>query len=167
VPSIVVEIIVFQLERVVAIWDPEINVRDTITQNYGFVVKEQGDGFIAAFSSSRNAIISAIAIQKSLSELRNNEEILNIHIRIGINTAEATIENSDHFGRAVNEAARISAEADSEEVLVSGVSKRMADSAGDIEFGEPKELELKRLFGTHLVYPVNWRSKPEEEKTVE
>jgi len=133
-------------------------LRDTITRNQGFIVKEQGDGFMAAFPSSRSAIISAIAIQKSLFDLRLEEEDSNIYIRIGINTGEAIVENNDYFGRAVNEAARISAQARSEEVLVSSVSKRMADSAGDIAFGDAREIDLKGLPGTHIVYPALWRT---------
>ena len=133
-------------------------LRDTITRNQGFIVKEQGDGFMAAFRSSRSAIISAIAIQESLFNLRRQEEDLNISIRIGINTGEAIVENNDYFGMAVNEAARISAEASSEEILVSSVSKRMADSAGDIDFGNAREIEIKGLPGTHIVYPALWRT---------
>ena len=133
-------------------------LRDTITCNHGFIVKEQGDGFMAAFPSSRSAIMSAIAIQKSLFDLRREDEDPNIYIRIGINTGEAIVENNDYFGRAVNETARISSQACSEEVLVSSVSKRMADSAGDIAFGDAREIDLKGLPGTHIVYPVLWRT---------
>ena len=133
-------------------------LRDTITRNQGFIVKEQGDGFMAAFPSIRSAIISAIAIQKSLFDLRREQEDLNIYIRIGINTGEAIVENNDYFGRAVNEAARISAQASSEEILVSSVSKRMADSAGDIAFGDAREIDLKGLPGSHIVYPALWRT---------
>ena len=112
---------------------------------------------MASFSSCRSAIISGMDIQRSLLGLRELDGDIRINVRIGINTGEAVIENNDYYGRAVNEAARISAKADSEEILVSSVSKRMADSAGDIVFQDAREIELKGLPGTHLVYPVQWR----------
>jgi len=129
----------------------------SIEANQGFIVKGQGDGFMASFSSCRSAIISGMDIQRSLLGLRELDGDIRINVRIGINTGEAVIENNDYYGRAVNEAARISAKADSEEILVSSVSKRMADSAGDIVFQDAREIELKGLPGTHLVYPVQWR----------
>ena len=130
----------------------------SIESNQGFIVKGQGDGFMASFSSCRSAIISGIDIQRSLLDFREFDRDTGINVRIGINTGEAIIENNDYYGRAVNEAARISAKADPEEILVSSVSKRMADSAGDIVFRDAKEIELKGLPGTHLVYPVQWRN---------
>lgn len=133
-------------------------LRNTITQNRGFIVKEQGDGFMAAFQSSRSAIISATGIQQSIANLRDKEPDLSIYLRIGINTGEAILENNDYFGRAVNEAARISAHAGSDEILISSTSKTMADSAGDIVFGDYREIQLKGLPGTHVVHPVIWKS---------
>jgi class 3 adenylate cyclase len=129
---------------------------NAILENEGYVVKEQGDGFMAAFDSSRAGILSAVSVQKTLKSLREENPDLPIYVRIGLNTGETIIENDDYFGRAVNEAARISAQAGSGEILVSSVSKRMADSAGDIEFGEPRELDLKGLPGNHVVHPVTW-----------
>ena len=132
---------------------------EAILRNEGYIVKEQGDGFMAAFTSSRGGILCAITVQENLMILRDSDPDLPIHVRIGLNTGESIIENEDYFGRAVNEAARISAQAESEEILVSGVSKRMADSAGDMVFGEPRELVLKGLPGSHVVHPVIWRGE--------
>ena len=70
-----------------------------------------GDGFMAAFASSRNAVICAMEIQKTLKTLRAKEPDLPINVRIGLNTGEAILENGDYFGRAVSEAARISSKA--------------------------------------------------------
>ena len=129
---------------------------NAILEHEGYIVKEQGDGFMAAFDSSRAGIQTAVSVQKTLKSLREEDPDLPIHVRIGLNTGETIIENDDYFGRAVNEAARISAQAESGEILVSSVSKRMADSAGDITFGEPRELDLKGLPGNHVVHPVSW-----------
>ena len=97
---------------------------------------------MAAFTSSRNGVLCAIQIQKELKQLRERQPDLPINVRIGLNTGEAILENGDYFGRAVNEAARISAKATAEQILISSVTKRMTDSAGDLKFGEEIEFEL-------------------------
>ena len=58
----------------------------------------------------------------------------------------------------MNEAARICAQAESDEIIVSSTSKTMADSAGDIKFGDSRKIQLKGLPGTHLVYSVIWEN---------
>ena len=129
---------------------------DAIRDHEGYIVKEMGDGFMAAFASSRNAVICAMEIQKSLKILRAKQPELPINVRIGLNTGEAILENGDYFGRAVSEAARISSKAEAEQILISSVTKRMADSAGDLKFGEEMEFELKGLPGDHTVFEVYW-----------
>ena len=129
---------------------------DAIRDHDGYIVKEMGDGFMAAFASSRNAVICAMEIQKSLKILRAKQPELPINVRIGLNTGEAILENGDYFGRAVSEAARISSKAEAEQILISSVTKRMADSAGDLKFGEEMEFELKGLPGDHTVFEVFW-----------
>ena len=129
---------------------------DAIRDHEGYIVKEMGDGFMAAFASSRNAVICAMEIQKSLKILRAKQPELPINVRIGLNTGEAILENGDYFGRAVCEAARISSKAEAEQILISSVTKRMADSAGDLKFGEEMEFELKGLPGDHTVFEVYW-----------
>mgnify|MGYP001186744077 CR=1 FL=1 len=133
-------------------------LRNTISDNQGYVVKEQGDGFMAVFSSSRLAIVGATKIQSSIRDLRGKEADIDVYLRIGINTGEAILENDDYFGRAVNEVARICAQAESDEIIVSSTSKTMADSAGDIKFGDSRKIQLKGLPGTHLVYSVIWEN---------
>ena len=41
-------------------------------------------------------------------------------------------------------------------ILMSSLLTELADSAGDIQFGELQEVELKGLTGVNLVYPVRW-----------
>ena len=42
------------------------------------------------------------------------------------------------------------------ELLVSALLKELTDSAGDIQFGEVQEVELKGLAGLNRVYAVEW-----------
>ena len=42
------------------------------------------------------------------------------------------------------------------EILVSWLLKELTQAGGDIEFGEPREMEMRGLTGTQRVFPVNW-----------
>ena len=82
---------------------------------------------------------------------------------MGLHTGEVIAEEGDFFGKNVILAARIAAQADGGEILV---SERMRDAAEDhgsegpegtdLRFDEGRELELKGLAGTHRVYRAEW-----------
>ena len=56
----------------------------------------------------------------------------------------------------VNLAARIAGQAQGGEILVASLLKELTESAGDIAFGEGREVELKGLAGTHRLFEVRW-----------
>ena len=43
------------------------------------------------------------------------------------------------------------------EILVSSLLKELVESAGDLTFGEEREVELKGLPGYYRVYTVDWK----------
>lgn len=53
-------------------------------------------------------------------------------------------------------ASRIADEAQGGEILVSSLLKELTESAGDIRFGEGREVELKGLSGGQRVFVVAW-----------
>ena len=56
--------------------------------------------------------------------------------------------------KAPNKKTRVAAQAKGGEVLVSSVLKSLVESAGDLSFGDPREVELKGLSGSHTLYPL-------------
>jgi class 3 adenylate cyclase len=62
----------------------------------------------------------------------------------------------DFFGKNVILAARIAARARGDEILVSSLLRELVSSAGEFEFGEERELELKGLTGQYRVFDVSW-----------
>ena len=127
-------------------------VRDQVESFGGFEVKSQGDGFMVAFSSARQALLCAIAIQKALSR-RGGEPV---RVRMGLHTGEAIKDADDFFGRNVIYAARIADEAEGGEILVSSLVKELTESGGEFEFENGREVALKGLSGTGKVYSVDW-----------
>ena len=136
-------------------------IREKIAAQQGFEVKSQGDGFMIAFSSARRAILCAIDMQRAFavySEINPDEAI---KVRIGLHTGEVIKEGEDFFGKNVILAARISAQAGDEEILVSSLLKQITESSGDLQFDEGRELELKGLSGTYGVHAVIWQGDSE------
>jgi class 3 adenylate cyclase len=135
-------------------------VRDQVRVHRGFEVKAQGDGFMLAFASPSDGVEAAVAIQRALAARIGEGAAEPIRVRMGLHTGEAIRERDDFFGRNVVLAARIAAEARGGEILVSAPLKELAEGAGEVSFGGPRELGLKGLSGTHTVHPVEWEREP-------
>jgi class 3 adenylate cyclase/tetratricopeptide (TPR) repeat protein len=133
-------------------------VRDQVRVHRGFEVKSQGDGFMIAFASPTDGVECSIAIQRALATRMDAGGSEPIMVRMGLHTGEAIRERDDFFGRNVVLAARIAAQAGGGEILVSAPLKELAEGAGDLTFGDPRELGLKGLSGTHTVHPVEWEA---------
>jgi class 3 adenylate cyclase len=127
-------------------------VRQQVDAFGGFEVKSQGDGFMVAFSSARQALLCAIAIQKALSDAGGEP----VRVRMGLHTGEAIKDADDFFGRNVIFAARIADQAQGGEILVSSLVKELTESGGEFEFENGREVALKGLSGTGRVYSVSW-----------
>ena len=81
-------------------------LEDATSEFGGTVVKNQGDGFMLAFASSRTAIRCAIAVERAISE-RFRDPGSPVRVRIGLHVGEAIRDADDFFGHAVAYAARI------------------------------------------------------------
>jgi class 3 adenylate cyclase len=53
-------------------------------------------------------------------------------------------------------AARIAAQARGGEILASSLLKQLTESAGDLSFGTPRQVQLKGFVGSYEVFPVDW-----------
>lgn len=118
-------------------------------QNDGVVVKTTGDGAMLAFSSARKAVNAAAELRRAA-----NEAELPLKLRIGVHVGEAVKTDIDYFGQAVNEAARVMAAAQPEQILVTDVVRSLVGDLPGIDFGTPLNLELKGIPGTRKVHPV-------------
>jgi class 3 adenylate cyclase len=130
-------------------------VREQVKAHDGFETKAEGDGFMIVFHSARYGLDCAIGIQKGLAE-RNKVHEEQVRSRIGLHAGETIREGDDFFGRNVILAARVASEASGGEVLVSGVFKALVESAGDLEWGEPRIAELRGLGSNHELWPIIW-----------
>ena len=130
-------------------------VRKQIKAHGGFEVKSEGDGFMIAFQSAGKALACASAIQKALLA-RNDSAAEPVKVRMGLHAGEVIKEGEDFFGRNVIMAARVASQAQGGEILASAVLKALVESAGDIAWGESRDVELKGLSGKHELFEVRW-----------
>ena len=105
---------------------------------------------MASFASARGAVDCAIAIQRSLAVGDS------VRVRIGLNAGEPVAEEQDLYGTSVQLAARVCAEANGGEILVSNVVRELAAGKGFL-FNDCGESALKGFEDPVRVYEVNWR----------
>lgn len=109
--------------------------REVIDRFKGREVKSLGDGFMATFDGPARGIRAAQAATEAAQEL-------GIHIRAGLHTGECEVMGDDIGGIAVHIAARVSAMADADEVLVSRTVRDLVAGSG-IEFVDRGRHQLK------------------------
>jgi class 3 adenylate cyclase len=130
-------------------------VRAQLDEHGGYEVKSQGDGFMVAFPTARQAVMCAVDIQRALHR-RAARSDFPIRVRIGIHTGEAIHRQRDFFGRSVVLAARIAAHAQGGEVLVSALARDLVAERGDIQLRNAGEAEFRGLDGRHRLFEVTW-----------
>jgi class 3 adenylate cyclase len=122
----------------------------------GYEVKSLGDGFMIVFSSARQGVRCAIALQKAFAIYRDGHPDMPLQVRIGLHVGEAISDSADLFGGAVIFAARVAAAARGGQILASSMLRDLTVSAGDLRFAPAGEKEFKGCAGKHPVFEVIW-----------
>ncbi len=121
-------------------------VRTAVSANNGREVKHTGDGIMAAFNSAASAVKSACAIQGQLGDHNAAGPDLPVVVRIGISAGEPVEQAADLFGSTVQLAARLCAQAEPGQVLVSNVVADLCIGK-NLKFVDAGECELKGFEG--------------------
>jgi class 3 adenylate cyclase len=121
-------------------------VRAAIGGNGGREVKHTGDGIMAAFNSAANAVKSACRIISHLDEHNSGSPEFPVTVRIGISAGEPVEQASDLFGSTVQLAARLCAQAEPGQILVSQVVSDLC-LGKNLKFLDAGECELKGFDG--------------------
>ena len=121
-------------------------VRRQLERFRGREIDTTGDGFLAIFDSVVAALRCALAIRDATRQM-------GIEIRAGVHTGEIEILADDVRGVAVHVAARVMASAQPSEVLVSAVSRALADDAS-LRFDDRGSHSLKGIEVPVQLYAV-------------
>jgi len=139
-------------------------VRECLKTHGGSEVKAMGDGFMTSFGSAARALECAVAIQRASAhpvadgDAPGREPVeggTRIRVRIGLNAGEPIAEEDDLFGTAVIAAARIAAQAQGGEILVSNVVRELVAGKGFLFSGRGK-IVLRGFDDPVEVYEVRW-----------
>jgi class 3 adenylate cyclase len=120
--------------------------RREIARHRGREIKTTGDGLLATFDGPARAVRCAIAV-------RNGVRQHGIQIRAGLHTGEVDLLDRDLGGIAVHLGARVMAEAETGEVLVSSTVKDLVAGSG-IEFNDRGARTLKGVPGEWRLFRV-------------
>jgi adenylate cyclase len=118
-----------------------------VAEHDGRIFKTTGDGLLAEFPSTVQALRCAIVVQE---RVRGGE----LQLRIGVHQGDVVVEGDDLLGDGVNVAARLEALAEPGGICISGRVRE--DAAGKLaleveDLGEP---ELKNITQRHRVFRV-------------
>ncbi len=110
-----------------------------VEKHRGILVKTTGDGILATFDGPGRAVRCALAFGAAARQI-------GLPLRAGLHTGEIEIRGRDIGGIAVHAAARVMAQSQSSEVLVSRVVTDLVAGAG-LKFSDRGSFELKGLPG--------------------
>jgi class 3 adenylate cyclase len=128
-------------------------VRRRLSEFNGREVKHLGDGIMASFAATSDAVECASAIQQDFDRY-NHGNSEPIHVRIGMDCGEPVEDSNDLFGTTVQLAARLCAAASSDQILVSENISREDGSPG--RFVNMKLLQLKGFSGQLPAFECAW-----------
>jgi pimeloyl-ACP methyl ester carboxylesterase/class 3 adenylate cyclase len=113
--------------------------KQMVEKHRGILVKSTGDGILATFDGPGRAVRCALALGTASKQI-------GLPLRAGLHTGEIEIRERDIGGIAVHATARVMAQSQSSEVLVSRVVTDLVAGAG-LKFSERGSHELKGLPG--------------------
>ncbi len=125
-------------------------VRRQLARFRGREVNTTGDGFVASFDGPARAIRCACSVVEGVRGL-------GIEIRAGLHTGECELVNGEVAGIAVHTGARVAAEAEPGQVLVSSTVKDLV-AGSELRFEDCGTHELKGIPGEWRLFAVDPQS---------
>ena len=135
--------------------------RNSLNAHRGREIKHTGDGIMASFASVPDAVACAIAIQSAFAAYNQEHRDAPLYLRIGLSAGEPIEDHGDLFGKVVQLAARLCAQAEPDRILIDQVVR---DQWSDkpLPLSDLGELSLKGFDSPVRVYQINWSEKAEQ-----
>ena len=130
--------------------------REGVEAHGGEVIELRGDEALAVFTSAREAVRSAVALQQVYADELDLDPTLPLRVGIGLDAGEAVPVDGGYRGGALNLAARLCSQARAGEVLVSQGVTHLARALDGITLYDHGTVELKGLsepVRVHLAAP--------------
>lgn len=129
-------------------------VREGFGSANGIEVDASGDSFFVAFQDASDAVRAALQIQRSLGS--HSWPKPGLRVRMGLHTGAVASSEGSYVGLAVHEAARIMGAAHGGQVLISDVTRSLADpdALTDAAFRDVGEHHLKDFDAPRRLYQL-------------
>lgn len=114
-----------------------------VQANRGRLFKSMGDGFLAEFSSTLEAVNCAIGIQRMMELRKPVAGREPLRLRVGVSVGDVVVQGEDLLGNGVNVAARLEAFAEPGGIALSGEVMAQVRGKIDVEFGDAGYKKLK------------------------
>src|SRR5262245_25079387 len=128
-------------------------LRDAVAVHGGQEVKWTGDGLMATFASSADAVRCAVAMQQTTRGRAAGERLA---MRAGLHVGEVLRDESDWVGASVVVARRLCDRAAAGQILCSALVVELLGGRRALRFGEVGALELKGLATPVVAYEVHY-----------
>ena len=130
-------------------------IEPEIKKFHGEIIKTTGDGFLATFVSSLDAVESTTNIQKIINfreKTQSNDK--RIWYRIGINIGDVVLDDGDIFGNSVNIASRLESIADAGDVCITSEIFQNIKNLKSFDISHLGEQHLKNISQKVDVYKI-------------
>ncbi|HET6920005.1 MAG TPA: adenylate/guanylate cyclase domain-containing protein [Jiangellaceae bacterium] len=130
-------------------------VRAAAGRHHGTVVKQIGDEFMLVFTDPTSAVSCGLTIEAAVSA-----EPQFPAVRQGAHTGRVLYREGDYIGATVNVAARVAAEADRHQLLITPSLRAQATDLGDVTFTPIGARNLKGIADTIELFDVHPSGDP-------
>lgn len=120
-------------------------VEGAVTSYAGRLIELRGDEALVVFTSARQAIRAAVAIQDRCREAMADDPTLHLKVGVGMDAGEGVAVKGGYRSGALNLAARVCSQAAPGEVLISEGVMHLARKVEGLTFVERKRVQLKGL----------------------
>src|SRR5438128_775374 len=121
-------------------------INPCIVSHRGRIIRNTGDGFIATFDSSIDALRCSFEIQREITSSEGAEAPdRRIRVRMGLNVGDVIIEPEDIYGASVNVAARLEQYAPPGGIVVSDALREAVGSRIEVPIDDLGQLRLKNI----------------------
>jgi class 3 adenylate cyclase len=125
----------------------------------GRVIKRIGDAVLATFATAAGAVSAAAAMHHALEDARRALHGENVHVRIGMSTGTAVLDDGDVYGDVVNVAARLVGLAGADEIFLAGETYEALPPAMHDSIRLIDQLALRGRPNAVVVYEYLWKTE--------
>jgi len=126
-----------------------------ISKHDGEIIKKVGDELFCEFSSAKQAVDCALAIQEVIQPYNDSRpKDFKLQVRIGIHVGDIVLRDGDVFGDGVNVASRIQPFASPGGICVSNAVRDALSSHPNYDIESEGKQELKNIIEKHTLYSI-------------